>query len=208
MVGVSVLIKNGDRILMEKRKKDPWAGSWKAPGGHMDFGESPEQTAVREVQEELGITIDTLKFRTMTNDVFEEDKRHYVTIWMEAKYVSGEPKLQAPEEEVEIGWFTWDSLPRPLYLPFRHLLEGQTYPSQTTEDKIGAAIETEPLLPGEKAEALSSEATGEGGTVIAQPNFPDAARITTSQTVPGTATSISENVRPVPRPGERSDTVP
>ena len=73
MVGVSVLIRKGDRILMEKRKKDPMAGSWTAPGGHMDFGESPEQTAAREVQEELGITIDTIKFRAITNDVFEEE---------------------------------------------------------------------------------------------------------------------------------------
>jgi hypothetical protein len=43
---------------------------------------------------------------------------------------------------------------QPLYLPIRHLLEGKTYPSQTTETKIGAAIETSPVLPGERAQAL------------------------------------------------------
>jgi 8-oxo-dGTP diphosphatase len=157
-VGVSVIIKNGDRILLVKRTKKPWAGSWKAPGGHMEFGESPEETAAREVQEETGVTISEMKFRTMTNDIFEEDKRHYVTIWMEAKYVSGEPRLDAPEEETEIRWFTWDSLPEPLYLPLQNLLHGTTYPSQTTDSKIGAAIETSPLLPGEGAEALRSDA--------------------------------------------------
>ncbi len=154
MVGVLVLVKNGDRILLGKRSKAPWAGAWKAPGGLMEFGESPEETATREVQEETGLTISDLKFRTMTNDVFEADKRHYVTIWMEAKYVSGDAKLDAPEEETEISWFTWDSLPEPLYLPLQHLLDGKTYPSQTTDTKIGAAIETSPILPGEGAEAL------------------------------------------------------
>lgn len=160
LVGVSVLIRQGGRILLEKRSKAPMEGAWKAPGGHMEFGETPEQAAVREVQEELGIAIDNLKFRTMTNDIFEADKKHYVTAWMEANYVSGEPTVKAPYEETEIGWFTWDSLPQPLYLPLQHLLAGETYPSQTTETKIGAAIETTPILPGEGAEALKGQ-TGE-----------------------------------------------
>jgi 8-oxo-dGTP diphosphatase len=152
MVGVSVLIKNGDRILLEKRSKDPMKGAWKAPGGHMEFGETPEQTAAREVKEELGITLRDLKFRTITNDVFEADQKHYVTIWMEAFIASGEPELKAPYEESEIGWFTWDALPQPLYLGLQHLLEGKTYPSQTTDSKIGAAIEETPIIPGASIE--------------------------------------------------------
>ncbi len=159
LVGVSVLIKNGDRILLEKRDKDPGKGAWKAPGGHMEFGETPEETATREVEEEVGVKISDLKFRTLTNDVFEDGSKHYITIWMEAKYESGEPKVKAPYEESEISWFTWDSLPQPLYLPIRHLLEGKTYPSQTTESKIGAAIETSPILPGSGAEALKPDSS-------------------------------------------------
>lgn len=120
----------------------------------MEFGESPEQAAAREVEEELGITLSDIKFRCITNDVFEAYEKHYVTIWMEALIASGEPKLQAPYEETEIGWFTWDSLPQPLYLTLQHLLEGKTYPSQTTDSKIGAAIETTPILPGAGSEAL------------------------------------------------------
>jgi hypothetical protein len=42
---------------------------------------------------------------------------------------------------------------------FRHLLEGKTYPSQTTESKIGSAIETTPILPGVGAEALQPDPT-------------------------------------------------
>jgi|GEM_PF-574951 len=154
LVGVSVLIIDGDRILLEKRSKDPGKGAWKAPGGHMEFGETPEETATREVEEEVGITMSNLKFRTMTNDVFEDGSKHYITIWMEAKYESGEPKVKAPYEESEISWFTWNSLPQPLYLPIQHLLEGKTYPSLSTEFKLGGARETSSKLPGEGAEAL------------------------------------------------------
>lgn len=154
LVGVSALIIDGDRILLVKRDKDPGMGAWKAPGGHMEFGESPEETAAREVEEEVGVKLGKVKFRTMTNDVFEDGSKHYITIWMEAKYEAGEPDVKAPEEESEVAWFHWDNLPQPLYLPIRHLLEGKTYPSQSTVSKIGSAIETSPKLPGENAQAL------------------------------------------------------
>jgi 8-oxo-dGTP diphosphatase len=141
-VGVSILVKNGDRILLEKRQGTTHGnGTWGPPSGHIDYGESPEQTAMREVQEETGVNITELKFRVITNDVFEAEHQHYITIWFEAKYVSGEPKVKSPKEESEVGWFTWDALPQPLFLPLQHLLDGQTYPSQTTHDKLGAAIE-------------------------------------------------------------------
>jgi 8-oxo-dGTP diphosphatase len=151
-VGVSVLVMNGDRVLLEKRQHTHGAGTWGPPSGHIDFGEAPEATAVRETKEETGVSISDVKFRVITNDVFEAEQKHYITLWFDAKYVSGEAKALAPEEESEVGWFTWDSLPQPLFLPLQHLLEGKTYPSQTTTDKIGAAIETSGVLP--QAEAL------------------------------------------------------
>src|SRR5437667_9338342 len=151
-VGVSLLVKNGDRILLEKRQHTTHGnGTWGPPSGHIDYGEKPEQAAVRETQEETGVTVSEVKFRVITNDVFEAEQMHYITVWFEAKYVSGKPKVNSPEEESEVGWFTWDGLPQPLFLPLQNLLDGKTYPSQTTEDKIGAAIETTDILPRPEA---------------------------------------------------------
>jgi 8-oxo-dGTP diphosphatase len=148
MVGVSVIIKKGDRILLEKRAHSHGAGTWGPPSGHIDYGETPEQTAARETQEETGVSISEIKFRCVTNDVFEAGHKHYITLWFEAKYVSGEPQVKAPGEESNVGWFTWDALPEPLFLPLKHLLEGENYPSQTTQDKMGAAIEMPNIVPG------------------------------------------------------------
>jgi hypothetical protein len=53
-VGVSVLVMNGDRVLLEKRQHTHGAGTWGPPSGHIDFGETPEQTAERETREETG----------------------------------------------------------------------------------------------------------------------------------------------------------
>ena len=135
-VRVAILVLNGDRILLEKRANVLGKGTWAPPIGHLDFGETFEQTAMREVQEETGIEIADPKFRVLTNDFFEAENEHSVTVWTEAKYVSGEPHLKAPEEESEIGWFQWNDLPEPLFLSMRHMLDGQTYPSQTTEVKL------------------------------------------------------------------------
>ena len=49
-----VLVENG-RVLLVKRRWDPRAGSWCLPAGFMEAGETPEQTAVRELEEETGV---------------------------------------------------------------------------------------------------------------------------------------------------------
>src|SRR5579859_5858219 len=102
LVGVSILVKNGDRILLVKRQHVHASGTWGAPGGHLEYGESFEHRAAQEVREETGVEISDIKFRVVTNDIFEVEQKHYITIWMEAKYVSGEPTVAAPYEESEV----------------------------------------------------------------------------------------------------------
>lgn len=127
-VGVGVIITKDQQVLLLRRRNTHGAGTWSTPGGHLDFGETPEQCAVREVKEETGLDIDAVAFRAITNDVFAAEGRHYITIWMEGRYTGGEPILAAPYEASEIGWFAWNALPTPLFLPLQHLLDGDCYP--------------------------------------------------------------------------------
>lgn len=118
-----------NQVLLVRRRNSHGDGTWSTPGGHLEYGESPETCAIREVKEEVEVTITNLAFRAITNDLFEAERKHYVTIWMEGVYVSGEPAIQAPEELSDAGWFSWDALPEPLFLPLQHLLMGQCYPA-------------------------------------------------------------------------------
>ncbi len=127
-VGVAIIITRNDQVLLVKRKGVHGAGSWSTPGGHLDFGESPEVCAAREAKEEVDLNVVNIRFRAITNDVFESDGKHYISIWMDGESLSGEPKISADYEVAELGWFTWDSLPEPLFLPFEHLLNGNSYP--------------------------------------------------------------------------------
>lgn len=120
-------------MLLLRRFGAHGAGTWSTPGGHLEYGETPEQCAIREVEEESGIRIHQVTFRGITNDVFEERGLHYITIWMQGEVESGEAFIAAPDEATEIGWFAWDALPQPLFLPLVHLLAGQVYPPGITE---------------------------------------------------------------------------
>ncbi|MBT8397074.1 MAG: NUDIX domain-containing protein, partial [Gemmatimonadetes bacterium] len=109
------------------------SGSWSTPGGHLDYGESPEACAVREAKEETGVVVSHVTFRAITNDIFETDGRHYITVWMEGQHQMGEPVVNAPHEMSEVGWFRWDELPAPLFLSLENLLSGRCYPPADEE---------------------------------------------------------------------------
>jgi 8-oxo-dGTP diphosphatase len=54
------------------------------PGGHLEYGESFETCAEREILEETGLKIRGIRFLTATNSVFKTEGKHYVTIFMAA----------------------------------------------------------------------------------------------------------------------------
>lgn len=126
-VGTAMIITSGDRVLLMKRKGPHGHGTWSTPGGHLDFGETLEGCAAREAKEEVGVDVFDVRFRCVTNDVFEEEGKHYITIWLEGNPV-GEPTIAAEKEVEEIGWFAWDALPQPLFLPLENLVKKNSYP--------------------------------------------------------------------------------
>ncbi len=127
-LGIGVLITKDDQVLLMRRRNAHGDGTWSTVGGHLEYGESPQECAIRETKEEIDVIITDVTFLAITNDVFEVPEMHYVTIWMAGRYVSGEPKINVHEKSA-IGWFSWDGLPEPLFLPFEHLLTGRCYPA-------------------------------------------------------------------------------
>ncbi len=127
-IGTGIIITKGNQVLLIKRKGPHGAGTWSTPGGHLDFGEMPEQCARREAKEEVGVDVVEARFRAVTNDIFEEEERHYITLWMDCKILPQDPFIAAEEEVTELGWFAWDALPSPLFLPLENLLKKNSYP--------------------------------------------------------------------------------
>jgi 8-oxo-dGTP diphosphatase len=122
-VGVGVFVVRDGAFLMGLRRGAHGAETWSLPGGHLEFGESFEDAAAREVAEETGVAVGNLRVAAVTNDVFAGEGRHYVTVWMVGEWVAGEAEEREPEKFVRLGWHGFEELPQPLFLPWVQLLQ-------------------------------------------------------------------------------------
>ncbi len=124
-VGIGVFVIKEGKFLMGKRLGSHGEGTWSVPGGHLEFGESFADTARREVLEETGVGIKNIRFGALTNDYFEKEGKHYVTIWMLSDHESGEATILEPDKYVDQDWFDLHTLPSPLFLPWEQLLKSE-----------------------------------------------------------------------------------
>ncbi|MCP4130362.1 MAG: NUDIX domain-containing protein [bacterium] len=122
-VGVGVIVVKEGKILLGKRKNAHGAGGWQFPGGHLEFNESVEDCARREVLEETGISIKNISTGPYTNDIFAPENKHYITLYMIAQYNSGTVEVKEPHKCEIWDWFEPARFPEPLFLPIQNLLK-------------------------------------------------------------------------------------
>lgn len=126
-VGV-ILIKNGKILLGKRHPNEKKAGSafksagqWSLPGGKIEFGETFEEAAIREVKEETGISISKPTLISVHN--FKNKHAHFVTLGLIAKKWKGEAKVMEPDQMTQWGWFSLKRLPKPRYFPSFGVIE-------------------------------------------------------------------------------------
>jgi len=122
-VGVAVIVRRRNSVLLGRRLGvTHGTGHWQFPGGHLEPFETVEYCAEREVREETGLDVLVVQRGPFTNDIFEREQRHYVTLFVLADSAAGAPRVCEPDKCAEWQWFAWDALPSPLFLPIQHLL--------------------------------------------------------------------------------------
>lgn len=116
LVGIGVMILKEDNVLLLKRKGSHGENEWCLPGGHLNFDETFEDCARREVLEETDLKVKNFKLISVSNDLkyIKTDNKHYVTIGILADYQGGEPKIMELDKASAIGWFSLNNLPKPL----------------------------------------------------------------------------------------------
>lgn len=128
-VGFGVMILRNGKVLLGKRHEDPskassllsGAGTWTMPGGKLHFGETFEEGAKREVEEETGLKLNKVEVICVSNDMVES--AHFVTISLFSDDFEGEPEVKEPDEIIQWQWFDLDNLPEPIYFPSAKTLE-------------------------------------------------------------------------------------
>jgi mutator protein MutT len=78
---VIALLENGEgKLLFVRRRYDPAKGSLDLPGGFVDCGERAEEALVREVKEEVGLTVTKSRFlMTLPNTYLYDNLLYYTT---------------------------------------------------------------------------------------------------------------------------------
>lgn len=113
-VGIGIMILNGNKVLLGKRKGSHGEGEFSFPGGHLEYMESINDCALREIGEECGIGIKNLRF-LFINNLKKYAPKHYLHIGLIAEYESGEPKILEPDKCEFWAWYDLDKLPSPLF---------------------------------------------------------------------------------------------
>lgn len=122
-IGVAVIVIQNGEILMGERINAHGEGTWAFPGGHLEFGESIEACAQRELLEETGLEVTDFKMLDFTNDIFTAEQRHYVTLFVVAHINEGTPELREPEKCRQWKWHAPSAFPTPLFLPIQNLIK-------------------------------------------------------------------------------------
>ena len=69
------------------------------------------------------MTITNLRMGPFTNDIFETEGKHYVTLFVVADCKAGVPQVLEPEKCETWQWFGWEEFPHPRFLPMKNLLQ-------------------------------------------------------------------------------------
>jgi 8-oxo-dGTP diphosphatase len=122
------IVNVGDDVLLVRRKNEPFRGIWCFPGGFVDLDEKVLDGALRELQEETGITNVKVEVFGTYADPGRDPRGRTVTV-VYRTHPSQRPEVRAGDDAAECGWFSLKNLPEMAFdhskiaEDFRHCLE-------------------------------------------------------------------------------------
>jgi 8-oxo-dGTP diphosphatase len=128
-VAAAVVVQDG-RVLLVRRRVAEGSLSWQFPAGKVEQGETRENAAVRETQEETGLTVAAVKL--LGERIHPTTGR--LMSYFACDVVSGTAHIAAPEELAELAWVTRGEIsqyvPYGLFAPVQEYLDGALPSSQ------------------------------------------------------------------------------
>lgn len=124
---VGTVCFRGEDVLLIRRGTKPLAGDWSMPGGRIEFGERAEDAALRELEEETGVTARLIGLVDVVDAIFSSRTtgavaRHYLLFDYAAVWVSGE--LVAGDDADHAEWMSPARLAElPLWVETRRVIE-------------------------------------------------------------------------------------
>ncbi|HIK02919.1 TPA: NUDIX hydrolase [archaeon] len=99
-LAVDILVAKDDKILLIKRKYEPFKGKYALPGGFVEYGETVEQAAVRECKEETGIDVELEGLLGVYSAPDRDPRGHVISIVFFGIPKKGKPTSSNETEDV------------------------------------------------------------------------------------------------------------
>lgn len=106
-ISIDAIIIKHKKILLIRRGVEPDKGKWGIPGGYVDWDESVDDAVKREVKEELGLNVKSMKFIKQ----YSNPKRHPKQTIDSAYVVEVFGELSIGDDVQEHKWFSLEDIP-------------------------------------------------------------------------------------------------
>ncbi|WP_373058265.1 NUDIX domain-containing protein [Zunongwangia sp. H14] len=103
-------VENLFKVLLVKRKNDPFKGQWALPGGFMEDGEELEAAAKRELKEETGVEIKSMEQIKAFGRPGRDPRGRMISIAFLSR-IFCEEELKPGDDAGDAQWFELDKLP-------------------------------------------------------------------------------------------------
>lgn len=108
---------NRFKVLLVKRKNDPFKGQWALPGGFIEETEDLEEAVRRELKEETGVQVKTVEQVRAFGKPGRDPRGRTISIAFLSQ-IPCQEELRAGDDAAEANWFEVDHLPK---LAFDHV---------------------------------------------------------------------------------------
>lgn len=137
IAGAGIVVVRGDEVLVIQRGKPPYEGEWSIPGGKIEYGETAEEAALRELKEETGVAARIIGLIDVIDSIAarqpgSESDWHFLLIDYAAVWTAGEPVAD-------------DDVSDAVFLPVADAIARTRW--DKTRDVIGRAVEMVAALP-------------------------------------------------------------
>ena len=105
----AIIVNENDEVLFLLRSDDDdfLPGNWDIPGGGLDYGEEPEEGLRREIMEECGLEIESMRLIKVSTYFMHEIQRIDVSYICKLKDVS---KIKLSPEHVDFKWVKFEDI--------------------------------------------------------------------------------------------------
>ncbi|MBU1012297.1 MAG: NUDIX domain-containing protein [Bacteroidetes bacterium] len=115
MVGIGIIIENTEHKILIGKRKGSHSPFYSIPGGHIELGETFEQSAIKEVFEETGLIVQSPKVIAVTNNLrtYKNEKKHYISVILYTNRFEGTAKVLEKNKCEFWEWFEPTKVPDP-----------------------------------------------------------------------------------------------